>query len=204
MRRIGLIICIGLTLLLSCQNQGQAVQTQAVQTQTAQAPSVQTQPPGGAGGATQIQQEPGKNETNNSAFPPPSQVFDPSSISQEEKDTTKTEIQNLIQRLNGIIRARNYNAWVSYLSSGYFATINSAEYLDRVSKSTVLVKQKIVLKSAQDYFNHVVVPARTNDRVDDIEFESQNRVKAYTLNAKGEKLRLYDLEKFGEEWKIIN
>ena len=131
-------------------------------------------------------------------------AFDPSSISQEQKDTAKLEIQQLIQKLNGIIREKNYNGWVSYLDTGFFATINSKEYLDRVSQSPVLVKQKIVLKSARDYFNHVVVPARTNDRVDDIEFISRNRVKAYTVNAAGNRLRLYDLEKTENGWKIIN
>ncbi|MDR1305953.1 MAG: hypothetical protein LBK74_00065 [Treponema sp.] len=134
----------------------------------------------------------------------PEPVFDPSSITQEEKDTAKLEIQRLIQRLNGIIRTRNYDTWVSYLDPGYFAAINSPEYLDRVSQSAVLVKQKIVLASAEDYFNHVVVPSRTNDRVDDIEFISQNRVKAYTINTAGNRLRLYDLEKSGTGWKIIN
>jgi hypothetical protein len=48
------------------------------------------------------------------------------------------------------------------------------------------------------------VPSRANDRVDDIEFISQKRVKAYTVSQKGERLRLYDLEKTNEGWKIIN
>jgi len=135
---------------------------------------------------------------------PSGPVFDPSSISKEERETTMQEIQLLIQRLNGIIRAKNYNTWVSYLSSDYFAVISSAEYLERISQSTVLIKQNIVLKSAQDYFTHVVVPSRANDHVDDIEFESHTRVKAYTINNRGDRLRLYDLERFGNEWKIIN
>ena len=114
------------------------------------------------------------------------------------------EIQQLTQRLNGIIKAKNFNSWVSYLDSSYLATINSREFLETVSKSAVLVKQNIVLNSAHDYFNHVVVPSRANSRVDDIEFVSQNRVKAYTIDNKGNRLRLYDLEKTGVGWKIIN
>jgi len=136
--------------------------------------------------------------------PEPAATFDPSSISQAEKDTAMQEIQQLTQRLNGIIRAKNYNTWVTYLSPDYLATINSRRFLDEISKSPVLVKQNIVLNSAYDYFNHVVVPARANSRVDDIEFISQNRVKAYTIDAKGNKIRLYDLEKTGAGWKIIN
>jgi len=136
---------------------------------------------------------------------PRPRVFDPSSISQKEKDSVMLEIQQLTQRLNGIIRAKNYNSWVTYLDPAYLAKIDSREFLDTVSKSPVLVKQKIVLNTARDYFIHVVVPSRANSRVDDIEFISQNRVKAYTIDNKGNRLRLYDLEKTGTgEWKIID
>jgi len=114
------------------------------------------------------------------------------------------EIQQLTQRLNGIIRAKDYNTWVTYLDPAYLARINSREFLETVSKSPAMVKQNIVLNSAFDYFNHVVVPSRANSRVDDIEFISQNRVKAYTIDSKENKLRLYDLEKTGAGWKIIN
>lgn len=184
MRGICLIFCLILCFFLSCRNQAESTKTQLP-------PTAQT--------ATGSERQP----VPATAGPTPP-AFDPSSISKEEKDTAKIEIQHLIQQLNSIIRAKNFNAWVSYLSPDYFAIISSAEYLDRISQSSVLVKQKIVLKSAQDYFNHVVVPARTHDRVDEIEFESQNRVKAYTVNNRGEKLRLYDLEKTGNGWKIIN
>jgi uncharacterized protein YigE (DUF2233 family) len=49
-----------------------------------------------------------------------------------------------------------------------------------------------------------VVPSRANDRVDDISFVSPQRIKVYTVNNKGERLRLYDLENLGNGWKIIN
>lgn len=189
MKKIGLLFCVIVFFLISCAGQQEQTQPKPQQPQ-----SQQQQP------------QPAEPKANTETPPPKTQevVFDPATISQQEKDTAKIEIQQLIQRLNGIIRAKNYNAWVSYLDSGYFTMISSSEHLEQVSKSPVLVKQKIVLKSAQDYFNHVVVPSRTNDRVDDIEFVSQNRVKAYTVNNAGNRLRLYDLEKFGSEWKIIN
>lgn len=135
---------------------------------------------------------------------PGAAVFDPASISKVEKDTAMHEIQELTQQLNSIIKAKNYNVWVTYLDPGYLATINSREFLENVSKSPILVKQKIVLNSAYDYFINVVVPSRTNSRVDDIEFISKNRVKAYTVDNKENRLRLYDLEKTGANWKIIN
>jgi hypothetical protein len=132
------------------------------------------------------------------------EAFDPGSITQEVFDSTKNDVQRLIKDLNSLIRNRDYEAWVSHLGDDYFAAISSPEYLSRISESARLKTQKIVLQSPNDYFIHVVVPSRANDRVDDIEFVSQRRVKAFTITEKGQRLRLYDLEKSGERWKIIN
>jgi uncharacterized protein YigE (DUF2233 family) len=42
------------------------------------------------------------------------------------------------------------------------------------------------------------------NHVDDIVFISETRVKAYTLNTQKQRLRLFDLERDGSGWKIIN
>jgi hypothetical protein len=131
-------------------------------------------------------------------------VFDPLSISQEVFDATKNDVQKLIADLNRIIKAKNYNTWVSHLGQTYLDKINSREFLASVSAQPSLKNKKITLTSAKDYFEKVVVPSRTTDRVDDIAFVSQNRVKVYTISDKGERLRLYDLENLGDGWKIIN
>ena len=135
--------------------------------------------------------------------------FDPGSISQELFDLTKIEVQHFIEDLNKIIASGNYNSWKAALSEGYFREISSPESLQQVSEQPAMTSRKIVLKTAEDYFNHVVVPSRANSRVDDIEFISQNRVKAYTVitNRDGQttqRLRLYDLELIENIWKIVN
>ncbi|MDR2304853.1 MAG: hypothetical protein LBE10_09740 [Treponema sp.] len=130
--------------------------------------------------------------------------FDPSTISEEARETTKADVQQYIGNLNRIIKAKDYQSWVSNLGEEYFAEKSSKEYLAQVSQAARMKTQKIVLNTAQDYFLHVVVPSRANDRVDDIDFVSPNRVKAYTIDAKGRRLRLYDLEHTDDGWKIIN
>uniref|UniRef100_A0A7C3E1B2 Lipoprotein n=1 Tax=Gracilinema caldarium TaxID=215591 RepID=A0A7C3E1B2_9SPIR len=131
-------------------------------------------------------------------------TFDPSSITQEVFDATKGEVQALIEKLNQIIRNKDYEAWVQYLSPSYKSALSDADFLKNVSESSRLKNQKIVLKSLEDYFLYVVVPSRANDRVDDIEFIGQNRVKAYTITSKGQRLRLYELEKTAGNWNIVN
>jgi len=68
--------------------------------------------------------------------------------------------------------------------------------------------RNIVLRTAEDYFQYVVVPSRADLRVDDIEFISRDRVKAFTITTsragEEQRLRLYDLEKIGNSWRIIN
>jgi len=130
--------------------------------------------------------------------------FDPASVSQEDRDAVMAEIQQLIQQLNGIIRAQNYNAWVSFLAPDYYAQISSPEFLHERSQSPAMRTRNIILRSSQDYFTHVVVPSRANDRVDDIEFVTSNRVNAFTVSSTGNRLRLYGFEKIGNEWKIVS
>ncbi|MDR2102828.1 MAG: hypothetical protein LBP42_01855 [Treponema sp.] len=130
--------------------------------------------------------------------------FDAHSIPLEVFNFTKAEIQALVEDLNDIIRAKNYDAWIVCLEEEYLAEKSSPQYLAQISEQPRLKSQNIVLTSPRDYFIHVVVPSRANDRVDDIEFVAKNRVKAYTINANGQRLRLYDLENKGNGWKIIN
>ena len=150
--------------------------------------------------------------------PPPKEVFDPGNITEEMYETTKADVQSLIADLNRIIRARNYNAWVGHLSASYLKEISSQPFLENITEelykrdqivATNLGRdprrvQKKILRTAKDYFDNVVVPSRSNDRMDDIDFVSENRVKAYTLDTRGQRLILYDLELIDEKWKIIN
>jgi len=69
--------------------------------------------------------------------------------------------------------------------------------------------RNIILRTPEDYFTNVVVPSRANSRVDDIEFIGTNRVKAFTVmqnsrTGEEQRLVLYDLEKVGNSWLIVN
>ena len=145
-------------------------------------------------------------------------VFSPENITEEKYTATKADVQTLIEELNKIIRAKNYNVWISYLSDSYLKEISSPAFLEErteeLYKRDQLVAsnlgrdprrvQKKVLRTPKDYFDNVVVPSRSNDRMDDIAFISENHVKAYTLDTRGSRLVLYDLAIIDGKWKIIN
>ena len=145
-------------------------------------------------------------------------AFDPLSISEEVYAAAMADIQALIEDLNGIIRGRNYNAWLLHLSDSYLELINSPGFLgertEELYRRDQIVAQnmgrdprlveKRVLRSSRDYFTNVVVPSRSNDRVDDIDFLSVNNVKAYTFDLRGQRLVLYNLAEIDGKWKIID
>ena len=128
--------------------------------------------------------------------------FDPATVSVELKQATFFDVRALIQGLNSIIQAKDYESWSAALTLDYRVHYSSTETLARISDAAVLKRQGLVLRSLQDYFIHVVYPSRQNDMVDDIEFISPDRIKAITINQKGERLVLYNLEKIGDIWKI--
>ena len=149
---------------------------------------------------------------------PEEEVFNPDSISEVVYTRTLAEVQTLIAELNRIIRAQNYNLWTTFLSESYYNEINSRAFLearadelfrrDQVVASARGVNpnqvQRRNLANARDYFIHIVVPSRQNDRVDDITFITDNQVIAYTVDARGNRLILYNLEVINNEWKIVN
>ncbi|MDX9958310.1 MAG: hypothetical protein RBT68_07695 [Spirochaetia bacterium] len=117
---------------------------------------------------------------------------------------TFTDVKRLIQNLNTVIQTRNYDLWTTNLTDDYLEYWSDPETLARLSESPVLRRQNITLTTLRDYFIHVVYPSRQNDRVDDIEFIGETRIKAIIINPKGERLVLYNLEKIGDTWKIAN
>ncbi len=191
----GMMICFSLALvILSCTTAGAPAAQPDVSDPP---PSVEETVPAPA------EEEPAAKEAEAKAEEETEEMFDPSSITQEMFDEAKNDVQLLIEKLNQIIRNRDYHSWTTYLGQNYMDVISDPGFLNRLSESARLKNQKIVLGSAEDYFMYVVVPSRANDRVDDIEFMDINQVKAFTITPKGQRLILYNLEKEGGNWKIV-
>jgi len=145
-------------------------------------------------------------------------VFDPVRITEERFASTMAELRDFIGELNAIIRNRDYEAWVGYLAPSYYAEINSEAFLaqrteDLFRRDQIVASnmgrnprqvQRRVLRTSRDFFYHIVVPSRSNDRLDDITFVSENRVMAFTIDQRGNRLVLYDLMLVGNRWQIIN
>ena len=136
-------------------------------------------------------------------------------ISQEVYDLTLAEVKVFVDGLNSLILKKDYESWKVSLSDEFFARISSPEFLANASEAAVLKSKKIVLKTPNDYFLQVVVPSRSNSKVDEIEFTASDRVKVFYLEERVRKnegvstsevrrLRLYELIKVDDTWKIID
>lgn len=123
-------------------------------------------------------------------------------VSEELRQSTFVDVKGLISSLNAIIRRRDFDAWRALLTDEYLRHYSDPRTLAELSQQPALRRYNIVLRSLRDFFTYVVYPSRQNDRVDDIEFIDERRVVAYTINAKEERLVLYNLEKIGDTWKI--
>ena len=122
-------------------------------------------------------------------------------VSEEVFTETFEDIRQLIDDLNAIIREENYDRWLKYLTAEYIAHFSSREVLAENSDQPILKKFKISLSSLQDYFQWVVVPSRSNARLDDLVFIDNEHVKAIMI-INGQRTILYLLEKDGKGWKI--
>ena len=138
-------------------------------------------------------------------------------VSQERYDNTMAELRSLISNLNAIMRSRNFNAWIGHLAESYYAELNSRSFLEARTEELFRRDQMVAvgrgndpnrvqrreLRTVRDYFEYVVVPSRSNDRLDEIVFTANNRVVAYTVDPRGNRLILYELILVDGAWKIV-
>ncbi len=143
-----------------------------------------------------------KPEVEPAVAPATPPVFDPATVSSETKKVIFIDIRAFIESLNTIIQRKDFETWRSYLTPEFIAYYSDPAILAQMSEYPVLKRLSIKLTSLKDYFFYVVYPSRQNDRVDDIEFVGEQRVKAVTISQKNDRQILYNLEKHGDTWKI--
>lgn len=122
-------------------------------------------------------------------------------VTKEVFNRTFNEVDQVIADLNKIISEEDYEAWKGYLTDDYIRTMSDPAKLAELSQSPILKRNNIVLKSLRDYFHYVVVPSRSNLRLDDLVFIDENTVEAIMV-VRGQRAILYQLEKRDGKWKI--
>ena len=122
-------------------------------------------------------------------------------VSEEVYKQTFGDIKSVIEELNRIIQNREYKNWLTYLTENYVKNTSRPEYLRRWQRDPRLKEKNIVLRTLKDYFDYVVVPTRSEAKLDEIEFLDDTRVYAYTV-FESKKYLLYNLLRTEKGWKI--
>ncbi len=121
-------------------------------------------------------------------------------ISKDTFESDKKEIMSMISELALIMKDKNYKKWLEYIdhdSQAYWSKLANL----RKAQNRMPVKG-IQLKSLEDYFKYVFVPARTNRTISEIRYISETYVKAVEVQNDMD-LIYYYVKKNNGKW-IIN
>ena len=125
----------------------------------------------------------------------------PETLDDNEIKEAETDIAELIENLNDIIASKDFNSWQEYLSTDYIMYYSDPDVLKEQSRSPLLIKNKIVLRTIEDYFNYVVVGSRQNVKLDEIKVLDRDHIKAYMF-INSTPVIIYELVRIDDTWKI--
>lgn len=127
-----------------------------------------------------------------------STLEDGSSITEETFNNDKHEILDTIQKLDIIMKNKNYNQWLNYLTESSKTFWSDRKNLSELSQK-LFSKYNFELKNLRDYFEYFFIPARKGRVVDEIRYVTANEVKAVQYKD-DEDIIYYFLEKQDDRW----
>lgn len=119
-------------------------------------------------------------------------------------DELNTKICGLFETIEEKIIAEDFDGWYNSLSSNYRAFIEDPDELLKMSKkSGYLKRKKIVLRSAKDYFDYIVIPSREGIALKYVNFQriDEKNIKVNCM-LDGNANFVYDFVYENESWKL--
>jgi len=144
-----------------------------------------------------------QEENSNIEARAPEQEPEEYAVSSKVYDDTFGEIEEFIGNLNSIIQKGAFQEWKKYLTPEFIKDKSDRQTLKELSQQPILKKYNIVLEDLSDYFKWVVMPSRSNVRLDKIFFLDEQTVRAI-MYIENEPVILYSLKKVDDTWKIGN
>ena len=122
------------------------------------------------------------------------EVITPDKFAEDKKAILET-----IKELDLIMKNKDYNSWLNYVTPQSMDYWKQKPHLQAVSAR--LPGNKIQLKTLEDYFNWVFRLSRQNARVDEIRYISSKLVKAVQVSG-NQDIIYYQFEKQNGKWLI--
>ncbi|MCR4940705.1 MAG: hypothetical protein K5930_11475 [Treponemataceae bacterium] len=121
-------------------------------------------------------------------------------ITEEVFTNDKSEILDIIDHLDSIMKGKKYNEWLTYLTPDSKSFWSNKKNLSDLSQK-MFSKYNFELKNLRDYFEYFFIPARKGRVVDEIRYETPTEVKAVQYMDK-EDIIYYFFEKIDKKWLI--
>lgn len=122
------------------------------------------------------------------------EVISPDTFAEDKKAILET-----IEELDWIMKNKDYNSWLNYVTPQSIDYWKQKSHLQAVSAR--LPGNRIQLKTLEDYFNWVFRLSRQNARVDEIRYISSKLVKAVQVDGNKDTI-YYQFEKQNGKWLI--
>ncbi|MBR4790281.1 MAG: hypothetical protein IKX70_04175 [Treponema sp.] len=121
-------------------------------------------------------------------------------VSKKEFTDDKNEILEIISELALVMETQDTLSWLNYIDD------ESKEYYKNpvnLRKAQQRLRDKrIELKTIEDYFKYVFIPARRNSHIDEIRYVSKNHVKAVQIREDAPDAIYYEFKKKSGKWLI--
>ena len=120
-------------------------------------------------------------------------------ITTEMFNTDKEDILKIISELSAIMKSKDYNTWLRYLTPESIEYWSTPRNLAAVSQRLPIKNYK--LKDFQDYFEKVFILSRINRVVDEIRYDSKDKIKAVQFLPEQD-IIYYNFEKRDGNWLL--
>ena len=192
-------LCLVVILISSCASAPETKPVSAAETQVEEK-SQQVQEP--AVVEKPVEEAKPKAEAPKTADEEVVAQFEGVSITKKDKEIAKSEIEEVVKKLNEITAKKDYGRWRFWLSTEYKKEFSKPEVLKKTSEGLPSNLKGKQLKSIEDYFYYVFVPSRQNGRVDDIVYLTPTKVRVLKITAT-QSLIFYNLEKIDDRWLLV-
>ncbi len=120
-------------------------------------------------------------------------------VSLDTFNQDKNAILAIINELADVMKSYNYNAWLTYLDDASISYWSKKPNLSAAQKK--LPVKGLQLRTLEDYFKHVFVPARRGKQVTEIRYISDKNIKAVQVQEDVD-IVYYNFNKINNVWKL--
>lgn len=121
-------------------------------------------------------------------------------VTVDEFEKDKTEILQIIDELSEVMKKKDKDKWLTYIDPESIEYYSKTTNLRKVREK--LPNKQIQLHGIGDYFKYVFIPARENNKVDEIRYISKTNIKAVEVKDDGTELIYYYFVKKDGKWYV--